>query len=143
MKTITNIERLLDKYLDGETTCSEEAQLHRYFAETPDGDIPSDWRCYKALFAYQDSEKAEKVETATIVKHHPSARIIRLGWWSAAAASVALVVALAIGSNDRNSNVAYIDGKKTHNAELIQEHAEQALTAVSLSDDELFSAIAN
>lgn len=139
MKHTTEIESLLSKYLDGSTTVAEEQTLHQYFARTPDASIPSEWRCYKALFAFHESEKNDIAVSETETR--PTARIVRFGWWSAAAASVALVIYISLSHTENKKNVAYIDGVKTSNTEIIQQNAEQALAAVSISDEELFSAI--
>ena len=48
------IQTLIDRYLDGETTNDEERRLRQYFAETQL--VPPEWRPYKALFAWEQRE---------------------------------------------------------------------------------------
>ena len=45
------IEALLDKFMDGQTTVEEEALLADYFRS---GDVPAEWEDYRAMFDYFD-----------------------------------------------------------------------------------------
>ena len=45
-----HIEALLDKFMAGETTIEEEAQLSDYFASA--SDVPAEWEDYRAMFGY-------------------------------------------------------------------------------------------
>ena len=49
MKTDKNIERLLEKYMQGETTPKEESQLADYFAGT---EVREQWKPYQEMFAF-------------------------------------------------------------------------------------------
>ena len=46
------IEELLNKFMEGNTTIEEESLLSEYFSTTPH--IPSEWADYKAMFGYLD-----------------------------------------------------------------------------------------
>ena len=48
-----HIESLIEKYLDGDTSNSEEQLLRRYFANR-DNDIPDEWKALRALFGYEE-----------------------------------------------------------------------------------------
>lgn len=56
-----NIEELLNRYFEGETSAAEESELRRFFAS---GDVPAHLSAYKPLFAYFDEEIAEKKDWA-------------------------------------------------------------------------------
>ncbi len=48
-----NIEELLNKYFEGETSSEEEQQLRTYFSS---GEVPEHLIVYKPLFAYIEEE---------------------------------------------------------------------------------------
>lgn len=56
-----NIEELLNRYFEGETSATEEQELRRFFAS---GDVPTHLSAYRPLFAYFDEEIAEKKDWA-------------------------------------------------------------------------------
>lgn len=47
------INELLNKYFDGETSCKEERELRRFFAEE---EVPEELQVYRPLFACLDQE---------------------------------------------------------------------------------------
>ncbi|SFG70178.1 hypothetical protein [Prevotella sp. KH2C16] len=49
MRTDKDIERLLERYMQGETTPQEEAQLANYFAHT---EVKEKWKPYQEMFAF-------------------------------------------------------------------------------------------
>lgn len=77
------IEALLDKFMDGQTTVEEEALLADYFRS---GDVPAEWEDYRAMFDYFDRGMTTPVAT-------PRPR--RAWWWTAGAA--AAITALIVG----------------------------------------------
>ena len=126
------IEALLDKFMDGQTTVEEEAQLADYFRSA---DVPAEWEDYCAMFDYFDSGMTQPV--ASPKPHH--------NWWwttGAAAAAVAAIIAVmtvvnrptstttttaeppVIASTDSTSN------KRMQDLATVQmtEHASQAST---------------
>lgn len=48
-----NIEELLDRYFEGETSAEEERRIRTFFST---GDVPQHLMAYKSLFAYFDEE---------------------------------------------------------------------------------------
>lgn len=54
---LDNIERLLEKYDNAETTLSEEAQIRAYFEQE---DVPAHLESYKLLFQYVSHTKQEQ-----------------------------------------------------------------------------------
>ena len=77
------IEALLDKFMDGQTTVEEEAQLADYFRSA---DVPAEWEDYRAMFDYFDRGMTPPVAT-------PRPR--HAWWWTAGAA--AAIAALIVG----------------------------------------------
>lgn len=68
-----NIDELLEKYFEGETSAAEEAQLRTFFAS--EDDVPERLAAYKPLFAYFDEEIAKQSATKN---KQPAARRKRL-----------------------------------------------------------------
>ncbi len=88
------IEALLDKFMDGQTTVEEEAQLADYFRH---GDVPAEWEDYRAMFDYFDSG----MEDGLVPVERPRPTLTRLmgrRWWGIAAAAciTAATVATAV-----------------------------------------------
>ena len=101
----TDIEPLLEKFFEGETTCEEESALSEYFSSET---VADHLRPYIAMFSWYDKgmpgEPGEELitpkATKMIRKHH---RILRATIWiSSAAAIIALI--LTIGWNKRSTS---------------------------------------
>mgnify|MGYP004505637067 CR=1 FL=1 len=89
------IEELLTKFMEGNTTIEEESLLSEYFSTTPN--IPAEWADYKAMFGYLDRGLEGDLLPESASPTHRK----RL-WWisiSAAAAVVALVFGLKVLNN--------------------------------------------
>ena len=82
------IEALLDKFMDGQTTVEEEAQLADYFRTHV---VPAEWEDYRDMFGYFD----RGMEGDLVPVQQPRASLTRLmghRWWSIAAAAVITAV---------------------------------------------------
>lgn len=89
------IEELLNKFMEGNTTIEEESLLSEYFSTTPH--IPDEWADYKAMFGYLDRGLEGDLLPESASPTHRK----RL-WWisiSAAAAVVAFVFGLKVLNN--------------------------------------------
>lgn len=82
---LDNIEQLLEKYENAETTLAEEAQIRDYFAQD---DIPAHLESYKLLFQYVSHTKQEQ-----FTKHVPlqTKRTKVYQWISVAAVAVLML----------------------------------------------------
>ena len=56
-----NIDELLNRYFEGETSAEEEQKLRRFFASD---NVPENLSAYKPLFAYFDEEIAAERDMA-------------------------------------------------------------------------------
>ena len=86
------IEALLDKFMDGQTTVEEEAKLADYFLTH---DVPAEWEDYRDMFGYFD----RGMEGDLVPVQQPQASLIRLmgrRWWGIAAAAV--ITAAVVGT---------------------------------------------
>jgi hypothetical protein len=81
---LNKIERLVEKYFDGETSVEEEKELRKYFAST---DVASHLMQYKSIFEYLSHAAAQeyKQELAALPKLQYKKRI---KLWLSIAASV-------------------------------------------------------
>ena len=80
---LANIEKLLEKYENAETSLKEEAVLKEYFSQD---NVALHLIEYKALFNYFNESKAERY-TKTIPLKKKTSSV----WWLSVAASIALV----------------------------------------------------
>jgi hypothetical protein len=86
------IEALLDKFMDGQTTVEEEAQLADYFRS---GDVPTEWEDYRAMFDYFDS--GMKGDLAPVEQPRPKlTRLMGRRWGIAAAAYITAAVVATV-----------------------------------------------
>ena len=88
------IEVLLDKFMDGQTTVEEEVLLADYFHS---GDVPAEWEDYRAMFDYFDHD----MEGDLVPAEQPRPSLTRLmgrRWWGIAAAAciTAAIVATVV-----------------------------------------------
>lgn len=95
---LANIEKILKKYLDGETSLQEEATLKTYFLSE---NVAPEHEEYIPLFLYFKSSK-EDTFTKTIQLNSK-----KTNWkWLSVAASVALLVSLYFGKQIQNKHEA-------------------------------------
>ncbi len=88
------IEALLDKFMNGQTTVEEEAQLADYFRS---GDVPAEWEDYRVMFDYFDSGMEDY--PVTVEQPRPTlTRQMGRRWWGIAAAAciTAAIVATVV-----------------------------------------------
>ncbi|MDE7145982.1 MAG: hypothetical protein K2O30_07530, partial [Duncaniella sp.] len=91
-----NIAKWVERFLDGETTCAEEAELYRYFSRPV---LPAEMEQYKDMFAWYSTLSSGK-DTANsptdAQKSDNRVRILRLlPWqWISVAASIAILLAI-------------------------------------------------
>jgi hypothetical protein len=92
---LANIEKLVEKYLDAETTLQEETTLRNYFKE---GDVAPHLQEYAFMFNYFTTTKDETY-TKTI-KLEPKQSKKRNYKWLSVAASIMLLLSVFIGKNE-------------------------------------------
>ncbi len=86
MESVKNIEKLLEKYLEAETTIAEENRLQEYFAQE---DVPAHLEEYRPMFQYFRIAKQERYTKEVPLK--PGKNKVYLQWVSIAAVAVLLV----------------------------------------------------
>jgi hypothetical protein len=96
---LANIEKLLEKYLNAETTLQEETTLKTYFT----GEFVAEHlQEYASLFNYFASAKAETY-TKTIRLAPKKSKKKHFKWWSVAA-SVLVLLSIFIGRQQYHKN---------------------------------------
>lgn len=124
------IERLLEKYFEGETTLSEEEQLREFFTS---GEVPESMKNLKRYFTFIEQEKNLTLDDAgfdeRIMAHTRESKLavitdIRRPWiyWIAGvAASILIIIAVfmkfdpfsrRIDDTYKDPQVAYVEAKK-------------------------------
>lgn len=85
------IEQLLNRFMDGQTSLNEEDRLARYMRRT---DVPEEWRAYKEMFAWFDEGMPQDVPATAQPRRHAR----RVAMWAtlATAAAVALTVVMTL-----------------------------------------------
>lgn len=93
-----HIEALVEKFLEGRTSNSEERELYNWFATH---DVPEEWSELKEMFAWYvagmpEAEATEEQDLTPVATYHPRrSMVLRLGSWSVAAA-VAIVLGIVL-----------------------------------------------
>lgn len=86
---LINIEKLLEKYLNAETTLAEEIELKIYFSGD---DVAPNLEKYRALFGYFTASKNERFTKTIQLKSK------KLNWkWLSVAASIVLLAIVYTG----------------------------------------------
>ena len=87
---LDNIEQLLEKYDNAETTLAEEAQIRAYFTEE---DVPAHLQSYKLLFLYVSHTKQEQFtkDLPLLPKVFGTKRTKLYQWLSVAAVAVLML----------------------------------------------------
>ncbi len=96
MDKLHYIESLVDKFLEGRTTNTEERELYEWFATA---DVPDKWSDLKAMFAWYAAGMPEEQKAPEELKPRIT---LRRKWWIAAAtaaACAAIVVVLLPNGN--------------------------------------------
>ena len=148
-----DIETLLNKYFEGDTTCEEERRLRRFFAE---GLVPEHLEVYRPVFAFFEAEQKElpeisgignAVEMPELAPFEKKTKTIRQYLtYSLSAAAAAILLLVGISGIYRHlspapANYVIIDGKEYTDVHLIREQAMVAFRDVSLSEEEVFATL--
>ena len=138
--TQKEIEALLDKYMDGDTSANAEQVLRSYLASCGN-DIPEEWCIYKALFGYvaEERDATEPSDAPKPRKAKPHIIIFKRFMKIAACIALLITICLSLGKDDKNYMIA--DGIKTTDKVAIENEIDKALTLVSVDNELIFSAL--
>lgn len=105
---LTNIEKLLEKYENGETTLKEEQQLKNYFSQET---VAPHLEIYKPMFAYFLGNQKEQFTKDVPLK---TKRVFNYKWISVAAVAV-LMIGFYFKSYNQNDLGTYDDPELAYN----------------------------
>ncbi len=97
MKREITIKKLLDKYLEGETTVKEEQILSDYFNSN---DVKPEWAAYKSMFSFFQVTKEEQ-PTKTF---SPKVRPLWKSWHNIAAILMLALATTLFFKSQQNAN---------------------------------------
>lgn len=139
MKT-NDIDTLLDKYFEGETSLHEEEILRTYFTGN---DVADKHKQYCPIFSCFTEMRTEedKVSTSYDVKKH---RKLRPYIWAGIAACIMLLIGGIVTRNikqtaDTTRSIAYVDGKRISDTQAINTMAMESLSEISEMDEDAVS----
>lgn len=132
--SMEDIDKLLEKYFEGNTSLEEESMLRNYFRQS---DIDESHRVYAPLFNFFSSGRKE----AAIEKKK---RKIPLYVWLSVAASILLLICVKSFYhdpfyNDTAKTLVYIDGKKVTDEQIMNVAALNSIQNISEIDDDVLS----
>lgn len=135
---MNNIDELLRKYFEGETTLDEENVLRDYFLSE---EVEEQYRIYAPMFNFF-SEEIDKKESPVIVKKR---RIPSSVYY--AAASIAACICILIGfktfntlsSRNDSKSLVYINGERITDMEVINNEALLSIQNISDMDEDIVS----
>ncbi len=116
---LNNIEKLLERYEEGDTSLAEENMLREYFLEE---DVPAHLMSYQMMFRYTSQQRKE-----TFVEQ-PRVTTAK-NWYTWASVAAILVLALGLFFHDRDLNEN--DLVTRSDEEVALKKAKEALTMVS------------
>lgn len=85
-----NIQALLEKYLEGQTSLKEEKQLHFYFLFE---EVDQEFESFRALFQFFETEKQVEYSQPTELDkpNRTAAKFILVRYWKVAAAAIVII----------------------------------------------------
>jgi len=144
----SEIENLIERYFNAETTLEEESLIRKYYRNTPVNEIEPQLRGYAQLFGYFSNEidAVENKLSDTGTEAQPKAGRYRepkrvvvktsfyrplMRWGTLAAAAVLVVALFLINPREDNSLKLMIDGERVNNSELAMSFAGERLDKIN------------
>lgn len=126
---LDRVEKLVEKYFEGETSIAEEKELKIYFSSN---DVAQHLKQYQSIFGYFSKAKQEEfnVELPTVTKIHNKKRNVVI--WLSIAAS--LVVMLGVGTLiylDSDDSNQFVSCNSNDDPEKVLRETQKALALVS------------
>jgi hypothetical protein len=133
------MERLIKRYVEGLTSLDEEQTLRNYFLKAKH--VPGEWEVYRAMFRFFGGEIARLHNPPAAVRIHSKVKWIR---WSSISAAACLLLFFSMRFYLENRSLpeislAYINGKKYTNIELIRSETLKALTVFSEEEEDMYA----
>ena len=127
------LESLLDKYFEGETTLVEEQQIVKFFEKNTE--LPEKYNQIKAMFEFFKAEKESKADFDIESTTNKKTTKIRTLYYQLIAVAAIILIVISIFTNTDNSEekkvYAYINGKPIMNEQVAEMEAKRALLLIS------------
>ena len=129
-----DIDKLLNKYFEGETSLNEEKWLRDYFNRK---NLPEQYEEYAPMFRHF----AAKIESQSNEERiNPIARNRKMLFffkYSSIAACILIALLIGLGRyTNHNSSVAYINGKEYRNSDIINIQALNSIDNITSVNNE-------
>lgn len=122
---LNRIEKLIESYLEGETSIAEENELKVYFSSP---DVAQHLKQYQPLFSYFSKAKEEQFSREILL---PTKKKITLQMWSIAASVVVLLGVGAFMYLENNTSDDFVACTPEDSPELVLQQTQKALALVS------------
>lgn len=144
-----NIETLIERYFDGQTSCEEERLLRQYFNSD---NVAQHLKMYRPLFAYIQKEidahngaethreDETKTENSRVVAKQLSYRNRFLFALCGVAAGLLLIISIKSYEHSlpaTTGNFVIIDGKKYTDENMVREQALAAFRSMQTTEEEV------
>ncbi|MFT4222436.1 hypothetical protein [Dysgonomonas sp.] len=130
---MNDIDKLLEKYFDGETSLNEEQILRDYFLQTK---TEGRHKAYKPMFNFFSEEKRE-----ISPKKKTNSSFFR---WIGIAASILLIAGVwslfYISNGKETKSLVYVNGKKVTDASLINTEVINSIDNITDINEEVINA---
>lgn len=119
---LDKIEKLLERYDEGETSLAEEKVLRDYFLQNS---VPAHLKTYQMMFRFSSQQANEKLEEKPKVRHS------RKNWHTWSSIAAILVVALGIFFFNDSERMNYNDLGTISDEEMAYEKTKETLAMIS------------
>lgn len=143
-----NIKKLIDNYFEGNTSLEEEEILRDYFRQKNTAIELDSYKPIFRFFAEERSVEKKILEIDSLPEVHPkiseNKRVKMLSWISIASVACILIflgLNFFVHTQKRlpETSIAYIDGKKYTDIELIQSQTLTSLENLTEAEGDIFS----
>jgi len=133
-----DLEILLEKYFDGETTLFEEQQIVKFFKNNTE--LPEKFKQTKAMFEFFKDEKESKADFEFAPTENKKTTKTRRLYYQVSAIAASILIFISIFTYTDNLEeqkvYAYINGKPIMNEQVAIMEAKRALLLVSSNFNE-------
>lgn len=128
-----NIDEVLDRYFEGNTSLKEEEQLRTYFRK---GNIDDQYKIYEPMFVLFEKERS------TAEKPKKKKRFFVYLWTGVAASLLLITISKFVfthSSSNQSQSIVYIDGKEVSDINTINSQALISIENVSSMDEDIIN----
>lgn len=133
MKQPIDIQRLVDRFFDGDTTLDKEQQLYDYFRTH---EVDAEEKALQQMFLDLHAiDHRQPVLQPTVPTPRRPLRVAH--WLAAAAVFVGLLVSVMIWQQRQDTCVAYVYGQKVTNREQVMHEVHQTMSTLTADNPQV------